>query len=192
MKLGISLAILTIVFATPITAQSYKSPNNSNRRGNSNNQSQIVRGCRGEQAEITLIAPEEGISSTSSSNPTFLIDLERLPPTPLIVSITQPKVIETFYYKEFVPKKAGRLAIETEGNLLDGEYILTIGYFCQRNPDRDAIYLRVIFHKKALSPEQELELSQSTNPKQLLSDWGFYFDAAAWQYKEPISNPSEF
>jgi hypothetical protein len=97
---------------------------------------------------FSLIAPEEDIGLTSRSNPTFFVELSDLPPTPLIVSITQSKVIEPLYYQEFIPKKAGRLEIETKSNLSEGEYILTIGYFCQRDPDQDPIYLRVVFEKK--------------------------------------------
>jgi hypothetical protein len=168
---------LAFIFIAPALAD-YKPPATQRRQ---RAQSNVVRGCEGSNAKISIVAPNEAIGSTASSNPTFLVDISQLPPTPLIVSITQPKVVEPFYYSEIVLKKAGRLAIFTNGNLKTGEYTLKIGYFCQRNPDRDPIYARINFQKIDLTSQQEFRLKQSTSPQQLLFDWGLYFGAVAFE-----------
>jgi hypothetical protein len=178
MKKVLSLIFLSI-FNAPALAD-YKPPVERRRQ---RTESHIVRGCENNSAKITIVAPTDEIGSTASSNPTFLVDISQLPPTPLIVSIIQPKIVEPFYYREIVPKKAGRLAIVTNGNLKTGEYILNVGYFCQRNPDRDPIYARIYFKKADLSSQRKLQLEQSASPQQLLFDWGLYFDAVAFEYE---------
>lgn len=102
----------------------------------------------------------------------------------MIVSITRSNKGGTVYYREFIPTKAGRLAIETNGNLSKGEYILTIGYFCQRNPDRGPIYLRVAFEKVDLTAQQQKLLSSSPDRdrQKLFQQWGLDYDVLELDY----------
>jgi hypothetical protein len=59
--------------------------------------------------------------------------------------------------------------------------VLTIGYFCQRDPDRPPVYLRVAFEKIDLTRQQQNVLSNSRDRQELLRGWGFNCDALVLQ-----------
>jgi Domain of Unknown Function (DUF928) len=179
MKLTILVsAILIIAVTAPATAQ-YTPPVNSKRKSN---QSQATRGCEGNLAQLEIIAPEDenSLGYTASNNPTFIVYLTQLPPSPLIVTISQPDVIEPVFEQAIIPTQTGNLAITTNANLTEGKYFLTVGYFCAG--DRSPIYARILFKKIPLTSEQEFLLDRETDRSQLLESWGYSYDAIAYRY----------
>jgi hypothetical protein len=192
LSIGLIFAQSSLVMAQSLNFYpSYVPKNDTDNSSPQRRTASSSRGCEGQKAQLTIIAPEN-IALTAEAHPTFWIHLSDPPAHIVRISITHPKESKSIYERDFKIKKAGFQRIDipkSRPSLRSGEtYILTVGILCNSLRLSESAYARVAFKKVDLTARIKKKLILATNKIQkagIYASEGIWYDAVALAYQDP-------